>query len=105
MRSPRLPPNRVQEQFISLADDIGQEASHLSPLNQFSRLSLTNILFMLQSHYHLGNMDSNMESLKKYFFVLTLLAPPGDCDKFTQLQNSSANEEFEVMLHHPSEKR
>ena len=58
---------RIQKKCISLADDIGQEVSYLSRLNQFPRLSLTNILFMLQSHHHLGNMDSNIESLKNLF--------------------------------------
>ena len=96
---------RVQEQFISLADDIGQETTYLSRLNQFPRLSLTNILFMLQSHYHIGNIDYNMESLKKSFSVLTLLAPPGNCDEFDQLQNSSANNELEEIPHQPSERR
>ena len=95
----------MQEQFVSLADEIGQEATYFSRLNQFPCLSLTNILFMLQSHYHLGNMDCNMESLNKSFSVLTLIAPPGNCDEFDQLQNSSANAELEEMLHQPSERR
>ena len=60
---------------------------------------------MLQSHYHIGNIDCNMESLKKSFSVLTLLAPPGNCDEFDQLQNSSANNELEEMLHQPAERR
>ena len=46
-----------------------------------------------------------MESLKKSFSVLTLLALPGNCDEFDQLQNSSANNELEEMLHQPSERR
>ena len=56
---------RVQEQFISLAEDVGKESTYFSRQNRFPRLSLTNILFMLQSHCHRGNMDSNMESLRK----------------------------------------
>ena len=75
---------RVQEKFVSLADDIGQEANYLSRLNQFPRLMLTNILFMLQSHCHLGNMDCNMESLKNLF-------PSSLCSHHREIATGSIN--------------
>ena len=95
----------ISDAFFSLANDISLENHYLSRLCRFPMLSHTLVIFMLQSHYHVGNMDCNMDSLKKYFSILTLLAPPVNDDEFLLLQNSSKNVGLEEMLHQPSEKR
>ena len=60
----------------ALADDISKEKNYLSRAADFPYLSQTLLTYALQAHYHSGSIDKNMESLKKSFNVLTLLAPP-----------------------------
>ena len=51
-------------------------------------------------------MDSNIDSLKKSFSILSLLAPLQDStEKYNSFINSSKNNEVENMLEQPNEKR
>lgn len=51
-------------------------------------------------------MDTNMDSLKRSFSILSLLPPPmNSSDEYSTCINSSKNQEVENMLHQPSEKR
>ena len=92
------PARLIADTFYSLATDISLEPHYLSRLGRFPLLSYTLVIFMLQSHYHIGNMDCNMESLEKYFSILTLITPPSNNDEFMLLQNSSTNVGLEEML-------
>ena len=68
-------------------------------------MSQTLITYALQAHYHSGSIDKNMESLKKAFNVLTLLAPPYNSnDEYSGYVNSSKNVEVERLLDQPAEK-
>ena len=61
---------------------------------------------MLQSHCHNGAIDSNLESLNKYFSILTLLPLSRDCnDELSSFVNSSRNVEVKQMLDQPADKR
>ena len=89
-----------------LADDIKKERSYLSRASKFPFLSNTLITYAIQAHYHRGAMDSNMDSLKKSFSILSLLAPPQEStDEYNNFINSSKNNEVENMLEQPNEKR
>ena len=69
-------------------------------------MSTTLITYVLQAHYHSGPMDSNLESLKKSFSILSLLPPPMSAtEEYNGYINSSKNQEVENMLDQPSEKR
>ena len=89
-----------------LADDVSRERCYLSRAAKFPFLSTTLITYILQAHYHSGPMDSNLESLKKSFSILSLLPPPMSAtDEYNGYINSSKNQEVENMLDQPSEKR
>ena len=89
-----------------LADDISRERSYLSRASKFPFLSNTLITYALQAHFHSGAIDGNMESLKKSFSVLALLAPPANStDEYNGYINSSKNIEVDRMLDQPNEKR
>ena len=61
---------------------------------------------MLQSHFHNGAIDSNLESLKNTFNILTLLPLPHDCnDELSSFMNSSINVKVEQIIDHPTNKR
>ena len=90
----------------ALADDISKEKNYLSRAAEFPYLSQTLITYALQAHYHSGSIDKNMESLKKSFNVLTLLAPPHNAsDEYSGYINSSKNVEVDRLLDQPAEKR
>ena len=63
------------------------------------------ITYVPQAHYHSGPMDSNLESLKKSFNILSLLPPTvsttEECNGYI---NSSKNQEVANMLNQSSEK-
>ena len=89
-----------------LADDISRERSYLSKASKFPFLSNTLITYALQAHYHSGAIDGNMESLKKSFSVLALIAPPANSTyEYNGYINSSKNTEVDRMLDQPSEKK
>ena len=81
----------IADAFFSLATDILLDPHYLNRLGRFPLLSHTLVIFMLQSHYHIGNMDCNMENLKKCCFQLSrfLLSLPtttSSCYCRTRLQ-------------------
>ena len=89
-----------------LADDISREKSYLSRASKFPFLSQTLITYALQAHYHTGSIDKSIDSLKKSFNILALLAPPTNSDDdYLGYINSSKNFEVERMLDQPTEKR
>ena len=62
--------------------------------------------YTIQTHYHTGTIERNLESLKKSFSILTLLAPPNDpTDEYNSFMASSKNLDTKRMLDQPSEKR
>ena len=90
----------------ALADDISKEKNYLSRAAEFPYLSQTLITYALQAHYHSGSIDKNMESLKKSFNVLTLLAPPhNESNEYSGYINSSRDVEVDRLLDQPAEKR
>ena len=90
----------------ALADDISKEKNYLSRAAEFPYLSQTLITYVLQAHYHSGSIDKNMESLKKSFNVLTLLAPPhNESNEYSGYINSSKDVEVDRLLDQPAEKR
>ena len=89
-----------------LADDISKEKSYLSRASKFPFLSQTLISYALHAHYHTGSIDKSIDSLKKSFNILALLAPPTNSDdEYSGYINSSKNVEVERMLDQPTEKR
>ena len=94
------------DNITALTDEIGNERSYISRYNRFPFLSHTCITYVLQAHFHNGAIDYNLDSLKKSFSLLNLLALPHDCnDELTSFTNSSRNVEVEQMLDQPAEKR
>lgn len=91
------------DNISALNDEIGNERSYISQYTRFSFLSHTFISYMLQAHFHHGTIDSNLESLKKYFSMLNLLPLPHDSnDEFSSFMNSRKNVEVEQMLDQPA---
>ena len=94
------------DNITALTDEIGNERSYISRYNRFPFLSHTCITYVLQAHFHNGAIDYNLDSLKKSFSLLNLLALPHDCnDELTSFTNSSRNVEVEQMLDQLAEKR
>ena len=94
------------DNITAKVDEIGTERSYISRYTRFPFLSHTLISYMLQSHFHNGAIDSNLESLKKSFSILTLLPLPHDCnDELSSFMNSSRNVEVEQILDQPADKR
>ena len=52
------------DNITAKVDEIGIERSYISRYTRFPFLSHTLISYMLQSHFHNGAIDSNLESLK-----------------------------------------
>ena len=101
----------VQSRMMSdslrvLAEDISQEDSYLSRASKFPFLTNTVLSYAIQAHYHCETIDGDLESLKKSFSVLALLAPPAeDSEEYRGYVNSSKNIEVDRMLDQPEDKR
>ena len=68
----------ISDSMKVLAEDISKERNYLSRAAQFPFLLTTLITYAIQAHYHTESIDINIESLKKSFSILGLLAPPED---------------------------
>ena len=80
-------------------DEIGTERSYISRYTRFPFLSHTLYFVHASSYFHNSVIDSNLESLKKSFSILTLLLVSHDCnDELSSFVNSSRNVEVEKML-------
>ena len=94
------------DNITAKVDEIVTERSFISRYTPFPFRSHYLLLYMFQSHFHNGAIDSNLESLKKSFSILTLLPLPHDCnDELSSFMNSSRNVEVEQMLDQPADKR
>ena len=92
--------------IIEKVDEIGTERSHISRYTHFPLLSRTHLSYMLQSHFHNGAIDSNLESLKKSLSILIILPLPHDYnDELLSFMNSSRNVEVEKIFDQPADKR
>ena len=89
-----------------LADDISKEKNYLSRFGNFPFLTSTVLTYILQAHFHSGAIDESIDSLKKSFNILALLAPPqANAEEYTSFVNSSKNIDADRLLDQPSEKR
>ena len=94
------------DSITAKVNEIGGERSYISRYTRFPFFSHTLLSYMLQSYFHNGAIDSNLESLKKSFSILTLLPLPHDSnDELSSFMNSSRNVEVEQMIDQPAEKR
>ena len=96
----------VHDAIKVIADEVAQEKYYLSRAANFPFLSSTLITYALQVHYHRGEIDTDLESLKKSFSILALLAPPRDeFDEYKSSINLSKNVDVDRMFDQPDEKR
>ena len=97
----------ISDSMKVLAEEISQERNYLSRASQFPFLSTTLISYAIQTHYHTETIDIDLESLKKSFSILALLAPPQDefDDEYIGYVNSSRNVTVDRLLDQPDEKR
>ena len=80
----------IGDNIEAFASDISQERNYISRSSRFPFLSHTVITYLLQAHYHSGAIDANMDSLKKSFSILTLLAPQNtSTEEYNGYVNSS----------------
>ena len=95
----------IGDNIEAFASDISQERNYISRSSRFPFLSHTVITYLLQAHYHSGAIDTNMDSLKKSFSILTLLAPQNtSTEEYNGYVNSSKNIEIDKLLDQPAEK-
>ena len=97
----------VSDSMKVLAEDISTERNYLSRAAKFPFLSTTLITYAIQAHYHTESIDVDLESLKKSFSILALLAPPENelDEEYNGYVNSSKNVAVDRMLDQPDEKR
>ena len=90
----------------AFAEDISRERNYISRATKFPFLSHTTLTYLLQSHFHSGAMESNLDSLKKSFSVACLLPPQNVAsDEYNGYVASSRNIEIDKILDQPAEKR
>ena len=96
----------VMENISSFAEEIFKENGYLARVARFPHLIQTLVAFMLKAHVHSGSIDRNIDSLRKFFIILTLLSPHiSHCDEYTSLLNSIRNTKAECLVDQPYEKR
>ena len=89
----------VHDAIKVIADKVAQEKYYLSRAANFPFLSSTLITYALQAHYHTEAIDTDLDSLKKTFSILALLAPPRDkLDEYKSFINLSKNVDIDRML-------
>ena len=96
----------VNDGIRVLSDDISRERSYLSRASKFPFLSNTLLTYALQAHFHSEAIDVDLESLKKAFSILSLLAPPSNqSDEYKGYVAASKNNDVDRMLDQPDDKR
>ena len=104
--STSLQARMVNDAIKVIAEEVVNEKYYLSRAAKFPFLSSTLITYALQAHYHTGTIDTDLESLKKSFSILALLAPPRDeAEEYKSFIHSSKNVDVDRMLDQPDEKR
>ena len=94
------------DNITAKVDEIVTERSFISRYTPFPFRSHYLLLYMFQSHFHNGAIDSNLESLKNPFSILTPLPLPHDCnDELSTFMNSSRNLAVEEILNQLVDKR
>ena len=97
---------KMAENMSSFAEDVSKERGYLSRAARFPFLSQTLVTYLLQAHVYMGNIDGDIDSIRKLLTILTLLSPhTSNCDEYTSLVNSSRNTEVESIPDQPSRKR
>ena len=93
--------------FLSaLADEVRHEKNYLSKSVDFLFLSPTVLKYMISTNFHLGAIDKSLDSIKKTFNMLALLAPPpSGSDDYERYIATGRNNELEDILEQPSDKR
>ena len=97
---------QLRYSLSALADEVRHEKNYLSKSVDFPFLSPTVLKYMISTNFHLGAIDKSLDSIKKTFNMLALLAPPtSGTDDYERYIATSRNNELEVILDQPSEKR
>ena len=65
----------VMENISSFVEAVSKEDECLARAARFPHLTQTLVTFVLKVHVHSGSIDGNIDSIRMYFTILTLLSP------------------------------
>ena len=84
------------EALEAFATEVTKERSYLRRAIDLPFLSQTVLTYFLQAHCHSNSIDKSVDSIKKSFNILALLAPPSDLnDDYNKYMTSSRVNEVE----------